>query len=158
MGITDRFRTRPADPDANAASDAPSSPDEHQLPIPRYDRLSEREIKGQLHELSQVQLAAVENYERAHADRAVVLDRLRYMRSNEPLIGYDSMSEGQILETLPGADGQTLRAVRDYERKFRRHPTVSAEIARVLPTSQASAEETQALEDKAALVANRPGA
>jgi hypothetical protein len=75
-------------------------------------------VSDQLSQLSQVELAAVETYERAHRSQPVVLEKLRYVRSSEPMPGYDALTPEQIAEELAGADAETIRAVRDYERKF----------------------------------------
>jgi hypothetical protein len=129
-----------------------SSPDEHELPISGYDGLKEKEIADRLSQLSQVELAAVETYERAHEGRPVVLDKLRYMRGGEPLPGYDALTTEQIARALAGADAETVKAVRDYERKFQHRQSVLDETARVLPDSKASAGEERAHEEKAALL------
>src|SRR5215211_7062020 len=95
-----------------------------------YDGLKEKEIAGELSRLSQVELATVEGYERAHEARPVVLDKLRYMRGSEPLPGYDALTTEQIAEALAGADAETVKAVRDYEKVHRRQ-SVLDETARV---------------------------
>lgn len=128
------------------------SGDEHQLPFPGYDKLDAREIGARLPELSQVELAAVESYEQSHKRRGPVLSKLRYMRTSEPLPGYDSLSPDQIAEGLVGADKQTIKAVRDYERKFGKRPQVMHETARLLPISPASAGEERTREQQKALV------
>jgi hypothetical protein len=102
-----------------------------------------------------VELATVETYERAHAARPVVLDKLRYMRGSEPLQGYDAPTTEQIAKALAGADAETVKAVRVYERKFQHRQPVLDEAARVLPSSQASAGEERAHEEKAALLRER---
>jgi hypothetical protein len=81
-----------------------------------------------------------------------VLDKLRYMRGREPLPGYDVLTTEQIVKTLARADSETVKAVRDYERKFHHRQSVLNETARVLPTSHASAGEERAREQKAALL------
>jgi hypothetical protein len=81
----------------------------------------------------QVELAPVETHERAHAARPVVLDKLRYMRGGE---------------ALARADAETVKAVRDYERKLQRRQSALDETARVLPTSRASAGEERLHEEK----------
>jgi hypothetical protein len=129
-----------------------NSPDAHAVPIPGYDDLSDKQIGDQLSQLTQVELAAVETYERAHANRDAVLDKLRYMRSSEPLPGYDALKTEQIAKALADADAETVKAVRDYERKFQRRRSVLDEAARVLPASQASPGEERAQEEKAALL------
>jgi hypothetical protein len=77
-----------------------------------------------------------------------VLDKLRYMRTSEPLPGYDALSPQQIAKALAGADAETVKVVRDYERKFGHRKQVMDEAARVLPTSQASAGEDRAQQEK----------
>ena len=149
MKILDAIRNRRSGGSERDTAPATSSPDE---PISGYDQLGEKQVSDRLAQLSQVELAAVETYERAHGDRPVVLMKLRYMRSSEPLPGYDGLTPEQIAEALAGADGETIRAVRDYERKFQHRQSVLTEAARVLPTSQASAREERAREDKAALL------
>jgi hypothetical protein len=129
-----------------------SSADEQQLPIPGYDRLKEKQIAAQLSQLSQLALATVESYERAHAARPVVLDKLRYMRGGEPLPGYDALTTEEIAKSLAGAEAETVKAVRDYERKFQRRQPVLDEAARLLPTAPASAAEEHAHDEKAALL------
>jgi hypothetical protein len=142
-------RSRGSGPGSKATTD---SPDEPQLPIPGYDRLQAKEVADQLSQLSQVELAAIEAYERAHEGRPVVLDKLRYMRGSEPLPGYDALPAEQVAKALAGADAETVKAVRDYERKFQHRQSVLEETARVLPRSEASAGEEHAHDEKAALL------
>jgi uncharacterized protein (DUF433 family) len=122
------------------------------FPIPDYDKLDAKQVSDHLSQLSQAELATVETYERAHGSRPAVLEKLRYMRGSEPLPGYDDLTTEQIAAALAGANAKTVRAVRDYERKFQRRLSVLDEAARVLPTSRVSADEKQAHEDKAALL------
>jgi hypothetical protein len=152
MKILQALRNRRSRDSGSGTQAASGSPDEHELPIPDFDRLGDKEIAGRLSQLSQVELAAVETYERAHQARPVVLDKLRYMRGSEPLPGYDALTPEQIAEALAGADAERVKAVRDYERKFQRRQSVLDETTRVLPTSKASAGETRAHEGKAALL------
>jgi hypothetical protein len=137
--------------DTPEVADAGAS-DEPQLPIPGYDRLDEKQVSDHLSQLTQAELATVETYERARGSRPAVLEKLRYMRGSEPLPGYDDLTTEQIAAALAGANAKTVRAVRDYERKFQRRLSVLDEAARVLPTSRVSADEKQAHEDKAALL------
>ncbi len=94
------------------------------LPYPGYDQHSEKQIVGELHLHSQVQLAAVEEYERAHGARKAVLDKLHFLRRSEPLPGYDDMSVEQILVAAEGADLETLDHIWFYETKFGQRPAV----------------------------------
>ena len=137
--------------DTPEVADAGAS-DESELPIPGYDQLDDKQVSDHLSQLSQAELATVETYERAHRSRPAVLEKLRYMHGSEPLPGYDDLTTEQIAAALAGADAKTVRAVRDYERKFQRRLSVLDEAARVLPTSRVSADEKQAHEDKAALL------
>jgi hypothetical protein len=147
MRILDALRNRRSRHDA--PDEEVSSPDAAELPLPGYDKLDDKELGARLPELSQVELAAVETYERAHKNRPEVLDKLRYMHTSEPLPGYDALSPEQIAEALAAADAQTVKAVRDYERKFGNRQQVMAEAARVLPTATASAGEDRARKERA---------
>ena len=152
MKILDALRNRRSRGSEGGPEVETSSSDEHELPISGYDGLKEKQIADQLSQLSQVELATVETYERAHEDRPVVLDKLRYMRGSEPLPGYDALTTEQIAKALDGADAETVKAVRDYERKFQHRQSVLDETGRVLPNSQASAGEERARDEKAALL------
>ena len=81
-----------------------------------------------------------------------MLNRLRWLRGNEPLPGYDALDSDEIVRALAGADAATVKAVRSYERHHRDRRDVRAEVARVMPTAQASAGQDRAREHKAALV------
>jgi hypothetical protein len=129
-----------------------SSADEQQLAIAGYDQLDGKQVIPHLSPLSQVELAAVEAYEQSHRDRPVVLNRLRWLRTSEPLPRYDSLDSDEIVGALADADAQTLKAVRSYERHHRDRREVSDEVARALPKSRASAGEDRAREEKTALV------
>jgi hypothetical protein len=153
MKILDRLRNRsPRGAAGDPGSAEPATANEQSPPIPGYDRLNSKQVTDQLSQLSQVELATVEIYERAHGNHPAVLDKLRYMRGSEPLPGYDALSPDEIATALSGADAETVKAVRDYERKFAHRRQVMEEAARVLPTARASAGEARAREDKAALV------
>jgi hypothetical protein len=146
MKILDALRKRRSHGDAPA--EEASSPDAAELPFSGYDKLDDKEIGARLSELSQVELAALETYERAHKDRPEVLAKLRYMHTSEPLPGYDALSPEQIVEALADADAETVKAVRDYERKFGNRQQVMEEAMRVLPTATASAGEDRAREER----------
>jgi hypothetical protein len=147
MKILDALRKRRSH--AGAPGEEASSSDAAELPFPGYDKLDDKEVGARLDELSQVELAAVESYERSHKDRPEVFDKLRYMRTSEPLPGYDALTPEQIAEALADADAETVKAVRDYERKFGARQQVMEAAARVLPTAKASAGEDRAREAKA---------
>ena len=152
MKILDALRKGRSGDSERDTPAATSAPDEHPLPISGYDELKEKEVSDRLSQLSQVELETVETYERAHRSRRVVLDKLRYMRGNEPVPGYDALTPEQIAEALAGADAGTVKAVRDYERKFQHRQSVLEEAERVLPTARESAGDKDAREEKAALL------
>jgi hypothetical protein len=106
-----------------------ASSDEGRGSSVRYDRLDAKDVNAELHRHSQVELADIETHERSHGDRRVVLDKLRYLRGKEPLPGYDALDEEGASAALEGADPETIRAVRGYERKFRRRQPVLDALA-----------------------------
>ena len=101
------------------------------LPLPGYDRLKVGQIIARLPRFSQVELTAVESYERTHANRVDVLNKLRYLRGPEPVVGYDGLKPEEIVAGLRHADAPTLKRVREYERKFHRREVVLRALADV---------------------------
>ena len=100
-------------------------------PFEGYDRLNERHVIARLSHQSQVELAAIEDYERAHKNRPPVLDKLHHMRVREPLKGYDALGVEEIVAALESADLATIKEIRGYERRFANRPEVLAAVARV---------------------------
>jgi ferritin-like metal-binding protein YciE len=86
------------------------------LPIAGYESLNADEITGRLSELSQIDLAKVETYERRNDNRATVIERIQSLRGNEPWPGYDEQNVDEIRSALGQADADRAKAVRDYER------------------------------------------
>jgi hypothetical protein len=153
MRILDRLRNRWSRRETGAPGSAEAgSADKHRLPIARYDRLERKQMFPQLSQLSQVELATIEAYERSHRARPVVLNRLRWLRGNEPIPGYDALDSAAIVRALADADAATVKAVRSYERHHRDRREVRAEVARAMPAAKASAGQDRACEQKAALV------
>ena len=120
--IRDRFST--LEPSGLQVEDAQEGEPvaEARLPFAGYDRLDDRQVVDGLSDHSQIELEAVESYERSHQDRQRVLDKLRYMRQREPLPGYDALSVEEIVAALEDADLATINKVRGYERKFANRP------------------------------------
>ena len=119
------------------------------LPISGYDDLHEKDVIGRFRELSQVQLAEIEGYERSHRNRRVVLHKLRYMRSPEPISGYDALEPAEIVRRLEAGDTATIRAIRDYEGKFQRRRRVLAAAAQALPNAVTNPGEQRRRDEKA---------
>ena len=130
MKILNALRARGPGAADNGSTNGSAAGD-GQVPIPGYDRLDPADINAELPRRSQVELAAVEAYERSHQDRGVVLDKLRYLRGDEPMPGYDSLESDAVSAKLDGDDLDTLGYVREYELKFRRRKPVLDELARV---------------------------
>jgi hypothetical protein len=132
MTFLSGLRDRISGSDAPADSSKPSgdAPDAG-LPFPGYERLDSREVMDDLAKHSQVELEAVERYERENESREPVLDKLRYMRGREPFEGYDALGEDEVVATLEKADMTTIKKARGYERKFANRPAVVETVARV---------------------------
>ncbi len=137
--LQQRFSGRDAHVGVAEAGVAEASPsDDGRLPIPGYDRISDKNLLAELSKHSQVELTAIEAYERSHKNRHPVFDKLRYLRGQEPLHGYDDLSVKEILAGLEGADTETLQRTRTYERKFQRRPDVLEQVGTALREHRAS--------------------
>ena len=89
---------------------------EGDLAIARYDRLTAEEIITRLTELSQIDLAKVDSYERRNQNRTTVLSRISSLRGDEPWTGYDELTVSEVQSVLGEGDDDRAKAVRDYER------------------------------------------
>jgi hypothetical protein len=100
-------------------------------PVAGYDSLKTRKVIASLSGHSQVELAKIEDYERTHQDREEVLAKLRWLRQDEPLPGYDAFSTEEVLAALDNADVSAIKLVREYERKFGARREVLDEVIRL---------------------------
>jgi hypothetical protein len=100
-------------------------------PFAGYDKLKDKEVVASLSSHSQVELADVESYERSHQERRVVFDKLRWLRQDEPVPGYDALDVDGVFAALDKADVDTIKRVRGYERKFGARRDVLDEVARL---------------------------
>jgi ferritin-like metal-binding protein YciE len=89
------------------------------LAIARYDSLTADEIVGRLSDLSQVDLAKVDSYERRHENRTTVLDRIGTLRGSEPWPGYDELTAAEVQAVLSEGDEDRAKQVRSYERSHK---------------------------------------
>ena len=89
---------------------------EEDLAIPRYDSLTAEEILSKLPELSQIDLAKVDSYERKNDNRTTVLSRVSALRRQEPWPGYDELTVAEIEAVLGEGDEQRTKDVAAYER------------------------------------------
>ncbi len=92
---------------------------EEDLAIPRYDSLTAQEIINKLPELSQIDLAKVDSYERKNDNRATVLSRITALRRAEPWPGYDELTVAEIEAVLGEGDEQRAKDVVAYERSHK---------------------------------------
>jgi ferritin-like metal-binding protein YciE len=92
---------------------------EGDLAIARYDKLTADEITGKLAELSQIDLAKIDSYERKNQNRTTVLSRISSLRGNEPWAGYDDLSAAEVQAVLSEGDAERAAEVRSYERSHK---------------------------------------
>ena len=89
------------------------------LAIANYDSLSADEIQEKLSELSQIDLAKVNAYERKNQNRSTVTSRIDSLQANEPWPGYDELGVDEVRAVLSEGDETRVKAVRSYERKHK---------------------------------------
>jgi ferritin-like metal-binding protein YciE len=89
---------------------------EEDLAIARYDSLTAQEILSKLPELSQIDLAKVDAYERKNNNRTTILSRISALRREEPWPGYDELTVAEVQAVLGEGDEQRTQDVAAYER------------------------------------------
>jgi ferritin-like metal-binding protein YciE len=89
---------------------------EGDLAIPRYDSLTAEEILSKLPELSQIDLAKIDSYERKNDNRTTVLSRITSLRREEPWPGYDELTVAEVEAVIGEGDEQRAKDVVAYER------------------------------------------
>jgi ferritin-like metal-binding protein YciE len=89
---------------------------EEDLAIARYDSLTAEQIISKLPELSQIDLAKIDSYERKNDNRTTVLSRITTLRRHEPWPGYDELTVAEIEAVLGESDEQRANDVAAYER------------------------------------------
>ncbi len=92
---------------------------EGDLAISRYDELTAEQITGKLTELSQIDLAKIDSYERKNQNRATVLSRITSLRGNEPWVGYDELTAAEVQAVLSDGDEERANQARSYERSHK---------------------------------------
>jgi ferritin-like metal-binding protein YciE len=105
---------------------------EQDLAIADYDSLNADEVVARLSELSQIDLAKVDAYERKHENRSTVLSRIDSLRSDEPWPGYDELTVEEIRSALSRGDAKQSREVREYERRHKERQGVLQTAERAL--------------------------
>ena len=89
---------------------------EGDLAIAHYDDLTAEEITDKLSDLSQIDLAKIDSYERRHQHRTTVLGRITSLRGDEPWPGYDELTAAEVQSVLSEGDDERAKQVRSYER------------------------------------------
>ena len=89
---------------------------ENDLAIARYDSLTADEITARLTELSQIDLAKINAYERKNQNRTTVLNRIGSLRGDEPWAGYDELTAAEVQAALSDQDDERAKDVLSYER------------------------------------------
>jgi ferritin-like metal-binding protein YciE len=92
---------------------------EQDLAITRYDSLTAEEITSKLSNLSQIDLAKIDSYERKHENRTTVLSRITSLRGDEPWPGYDELTASELQSMLSEADEERVAQIRAYERSHK---------------------------------------
>src|SRR3984885_7513189 len=92
---------------------------EGDLAIKRYDELTAEEIVGKLAELSQIDLAKIDSYERKNQNRTTILRRIPSLRGREPWAGYDELTAAEVQAVLSEGDEQRVEHARSYERNHK---------------------------------------
>ena len=112
-----------------AVADAPD------LPIANYDARTAEEISHRLPGLSQIDLAKIGVYERGHADRSTITDRVETLRGDEPWPGYDELNAADVQAALADADHDRLTQVRTHERAHKNRAGVLKAAERQLASA-----------------------
>jgi rubrerythrin len=102
---------------------------EDDLAIAGYDKLTVEEIVGKLAELSQIDLAKVNAYERKTDNRSTVLSRISTLEGSEPWPGYDELTVEEIRAAV-GDDDERANSVRRYERAHKNRAGVLNAVER----------------------------
>ncbi len=105
---------------------------EGDLAISGYDGLTAEEITGKLTDLSQIELAKIDSYERRHQNRTTVLSRIASLRGQEPWTGYDELTAAEVQAALSEADEERVQKTRSYERAHKNRTSVLKATERVL--------------------------
>ena len=92
---------------------------EGDLAIARYDSLTADEITAKLTDLSQIDLAKIDSYERKNQNRTTVLSRITSLRGNEPWAGYDELTAADVQSVLAEGDDERIKQTLSYERSHK---------------------------------------
>ncbi|HEV2785272.1 MAG TPA: DUF892 family protein [Solirubrobacteraceae bacterium] len=105
---------------------------EGDLAIARYDKLTAEEIIAKLSDLSQIDLAKIDSYERKNQNRTTILSRITSLRGEEPWAGYDELTADEVQAVLGEGDDDRVERVRTYERSHKNRSSVLTAAEREL--------------------------
>jgi ferritin-like metal-binding protein YciE len=105
------------------------------LAIANYDSLSADEVQAKLSDLSQVDLAKVNAYERKNQNRSTITSRIDSLQAAEPWPGYDELGVDEVRAVVAEGDETRMKAVRSYERKHKNRAGVLQVTERELANS-----------------------
>jgi ferritin-like metal-binding protein YciE len=108
---------------------------EEDLPIRNYDELTADDIVAKLADLSQIDLAKVDSYERKNQNRTTVLSRITSLRGDEPWPGYDELNASDVISAINDADDDRVQQVRNYERAHKNRVSVLKATERELASA-----------------------
>jgi len=108
---------------------------EEDLAIKGYDSLTADEITEKLSDLSQIDLAKVDSYERKNQNRTTILGRITSLRGDEPWAGYDELTAAEVSTALNAGDDDLAQKVRTYERTHKNRVSVMKAAERELTTA-----------------------
>jgi ferritin-like metal-binding protein YciE len=92
---------------------------EGDLALSGYDKLTAAEIVDRLAQLSQIELAKIDAYERRNHARSTILGKIATLRGQEPWPGYDELNVEEIRTALSESGESRLGEVRSYERSHK---------------------------------------
>lgn len=92
---------------------------EGDLAVAGYDKLTAAEIVDRLGQLSQIELAKIDAYERRNQNRSTILSKIASLRGQEPWPGYDELNVEEIRTALSESGEDRLDEVRSYERSHK---------------------------------------
>jgi ferritin-like metal-binding protein YciE len=108
---------------------------EEDLPVKGYDSLTAEEVVAKLSDLSQIDLAKVDSYERKNQSRTTVLGRITSLQGDEPWPGYDELTAAEVTTALNNGDDELAQKVRSYERTHKNRVGVMKAAERELATA-----------------------
>jgi len=97
---------------------------EDDLAIKRYHELTAEEIVGKLAELSQIDLAKIDSYERKNQNRTTILSRITSLRGRETWAGYDELTAAEVQAAMSEGDEQRVEQASSYARTHKNRASV----------------------------------